>query len=372
MATDSNVLHHDVLLSQYVQHWTPPQDVKWYIADELFPIVPVDKATNAFKIINQSTFMQTAPSVVGPRGDVGTVQAYYDPEGNYKTVPYALNGIIDHLERDEADDVAMYEQLATDLPMTVLKNSLERDAFNVILNTSNLGSNFETMPIDQMFDNVGPSTGNPLLYVRAKCEQTMNITGRKVNFWAMDRLAWRAFKFHPAVQQISPVHTMPAGLQEITAEMVEKKLEDVMEKGALRICHFRYDSGRGPSTQVQLSARAKSLIGANMIIGRIDPPSRQDISATKQFAFVGQKDLLNGASLLQEGSFGENVPIAPDVSAAPIAAFTYPLYTVGQRGSTGVRVLTNRVYQVTRSSSLFVSFGVVDKTRQDLYQTQLQ
>jgi hypothetical protein len=220
-----------------------------------------------------------------------------------------------------------------------------------------------------MFDNYASMTGNPLLYVRAKCEQTMNVTGRKVNFWAMDRLAWRAFKFHPAVQQIAPVHSTPAGLQEITAEMVEKKLEDVMEKGALRVLHFRYDKSRGPKAQSALSP--VSGISSNMIIGRVDPASRQDISATKQFAFVGQKDLVNGASLLQQNEFGQDVPIMAATSAAPIAAFTYPIYNLGQRGGTGVRVLTNRVFQVVRNSSLFVSFGCIDKTRADLYQTQL-
>lgn len=372
MATDANVLHHDVLLSQYVQHWTPPQDVKWYIADEMFPIVPVDKATNAFKVINQGTFMQTTNAIVGPRGDVGTVQAYYDPEGNYVTRPYALDGIIDHLERDEADDVALYEQLATDLPMTTIRNNLERDAFAAIFNTASLGGNFETMPGDQMFDNPGSLTGNPLLYVRMKCERVMNVTGRKVNFLAWDRLTWRAFKYHPAVQQIAPVHTTPAGLQEITVKMVEDKLQDVMEPGSIRICHYRYSISRGPVTQAALPGTLRSRVGANMIIGRIDPVSRQDISATKQFAFVGDKDLVNGASLLQQGAFGEDVPVTPGVSGAPIAAFTFPLYTVGQRGATGVRVLTNRTFQVTRASSLFVSFGVVNKTSQALYGKELQ
>lgn len=367
MATSQNVLHHDVLLSQYVQHWTAPKDVLWYAADLMFPIVPVDKASNAYKVINQQTFMQTANSVVGPRGDVGTVQAYYDPEGNYKAAPYALDGVIDHLERDEADDVALYEQLATDVPMAVVKNDMEVDAFNVILNSANLGSNFENVAAADMFDNYGSLTGNPILYIWVKAQKIMGVTGRKLNFLGIDRLAWRSMQFHPAVQQIAPVHTTPAGLQAITVAMLEKKLEDVLEPGSIKIMHFRYSKQRGPVAQGSLVP--SSAIGPNLIMGRFDQVSREDISATKQFAFTGNKDLVNGARLISaDGSGGD---VAPSVAAAPISAFTYPIFDKGQRGATGVRVLTNRAFVVTRTSSLFVSLGVVDKTNSGLYGTEL-
>lgn len=370
MATLNNVLHHDVLLTQYVQHWTPPKDVLWYSHDLTFPIVPVDKASNAYKVINQQTFMQTAPSVVGPRGDVGTVQAYYDPEGNYRTVPYALDGVIDHLERDEADDVALYEQLQTDLPMVVIKNNMEVDSYNVLLNSANLGSNFENVAAADMFDNYGSLTGNPILYIWNKCQKIMGITGRKSNFLGIDRLVWRSMQFHPAVQQIAPVHTTPAGLQAITIEMLEKKLEDVLEKGAIKIMNFRYDRQRGPKAQNVIVPR--SAIGANLVIGRMDPASREDISATKQFAFTGNKDVLTGARLVSADGEGNDVPLAPSMASAPISAFTYPIFSKGQRGATGVRVLTNRVFQVTRPTSLFVALGIVDKTNTALYSTELQ
>lgn len=367
MATSQNVLHLDALLTNYVQHWTPPTDVPWYMHDELFPAAPVDKASNVYKVVNQSTFMQTAPAVVGPRGDVGTVQAYYDPNGSYVTSPYALDGVIDHLERDESDDVAIYEQLQTDLPTVVLKNTMEVDAYGQMFTTANLGSNYETTAAGDMFDNYGSLTGNPILYIRMKCEKIMGITGRKVNLCVIDRLVWRAMQFHPAVQQIAPVHTTPAGLQAISVEQLEEKLKDVMQKGAIKISHFRYDKTRGPKAQSSLLTTA--AIGPNLILGYMEKaPSRQDISATKQFAFLGPKDLVNGATLLTPT--GENIP--PEIMAAPMGAFTYPIFDKGQRGATGVRVLTNRAFKVTRPTSLWVSFGVVDKTNTSLYGTELQ
>jgi hypothetical protein len=361
MATSQSVLHHDVLLSNYVQHWTPPEKeegIDWFLHDDLFPIVPVDKASNVFKVINQATFMQTARAIVGAKGDVSTVQAYYDPEGNYVVRPYALDGVIDYRERAIADDVAMYEQLTTDLPMRILMNTLEVDAYTEVLTQANLGSNFEICGADDMFDNYASMTGNPLLYIRKKCEKVMNITGRKPKLVIIDRLVLRALKFHPAVQMIAPVHTVPAGLQEITLKMIEEKLSDVLNPGSLRIAHFRYDSSNTPKAQSVLSP--KSAIGPNLIIAYAEETSRQDTSATKQFAFTGNMDV-QGSRLTGE---------THDASA-PLAAYTYPIYASGQMGGMGIRVITNRVFKVVRPSSLFVSFGVVDKNNAANYGSEL-
>ena len=361
VATSQSILHHDVLLSNYVQHWTPPQKedgVDWYLHDELFPVVPVDKASNVFKVINQSTFMQTARAIVGAKGDVTTVQAYYDPEGNYVVRPYALDGVIDYRERAIADDVAMYEQLNTDLPMTVLENSLETDAYAEILNTANLGSNYEVVGNDDMFDNYASLTGNPLLYIRKKCEKVMNVTGRKPKLVIFDRLVLRALKFHPAVQMIAPIHTVPAGLQEITIKMIEEKLADVLNPGSIRVAHFRYDSSSVPKAQGVLAP--KSAIGPNLVIVHAEGTSRQDISATKQFAFTGNMDV-QGSRLTGESHD----------AAAPIAAYTYPIYGQGQMGAIGVRVITNRVFKVVRPTSLFVALGVVDKNNAANYGSEL-
>ena len=365
MAISQGVLHHDVLLSGYVQHWRPSKDVPWYMHDKMFPVVPVDKASNAYKVINQSTFMKTAKTAVGPRGPVSAVQVAYDPEGNYKVTHHALDGVIDNLEAAMADDVALYESLSADLPMVILKNTLEIDAYLAILNTANLGTNYENVAGADMFDSYGSMTGNPMLYIRAKCEQTMNITGRKVNFLHFDRLVWRALMFNPSVLSFLAVHAVGDPLQLLTIELFEKKLEDVLEKGALHVGHFRYD----PLNQVQSQSALlpKSAIGPHMILGRFDPMSREDVSATKQFAFTGDVDKVSGSKLAGPGGDA----LAPSVATAPISAFTYPIYDRGQKGGMGVRVLTSRAFNVVRPSSLFVSLGIVDKTNAGLYGTQL-
>src|SRR5262249_21498421 len=161
-------------------------------------------------------------------------------------------------------------------------------------------------------------------YIREKCEKVMNVTGRKVNFCAFDRLTWRALQVNPAVLAFVAVHAVGNPLQLLTIEMFEKKLEDVMEKGALRIAHFRYDPSRPQATKATLSPR--SAIGANLVLARLDPMSREDISATKQFAFTGSKDLVSGQKLVSAGGDA----LGPGIAAAPISAFTYPIFSQGQ------------------------------------------
>jgi len=371
MATSQGVLHHDVLLSQYVQHWKAPKGVNWYLHNKLFPVVTSDKASNVFKVINQGTFMQRGNATIGPRGDVNTVQAYYDPEVQFVTKPYGLDGIVDYLEREMADDAAKYEELQTDLPMSLIHNDLELDAWNAVTTTANLGSNYATVPTDEMWDNASSLNANPILRMRKKCESIMAVTGRKVNFAAFDRLALRALKYHRTTQAIAPVHTTPAGLQEITVKQIEEKLQDVMEPGSIHIVHFRYDGSRGPKGQSSLVP--KSPVGPNLVLGYITDTSREDISATKQFAFVGDRNNVQGTNL--QGV--KDVPALDEVLSgethdprAPIAAYTYPVYS-GQRGGHAVRVLTNRVFKVVRPSSLWVDFGIVDSSNSALYGSEL-
>jgi len=353
MAISQNVLHHEVLLSNYAQKWTPPQE-EWLVADDLFPEVTVDKPFDAFKRVNQSVFMQTAPTVVGPNGDVAQVEAQYATDGTFRTKPHAIEGKIDLLESATADDVAMYEANQLDVPMAVLKNTLELEAFTNLFNTANLGTSYENVAADEMFDTVGLNS-NPILYIRKKCERIMNEIGRKPNRLILDFLAWRALIFNPASQRIAPVHTLPAGLEHLTIEMVEAKLKDVLQPGSIRITRFRRETMRGAVSQS--ASKKRSVVGPNMVIAYVEPPKRDSVSALQKFAFVGDRarikdvdfDLVNGDP------------------RAPMGVYSYPRPDKGQQGSIIVKVITNVTYDVVRTGSLFVSLGVVDKTNTALY-----
>lgn len=357
MAIAQNVLHHEVLLSNYAQRWTPPEK-EWLVADELFPTVPVEKPFDAFKKINQSVFMQTANTVVGANGDVAQVESAYDPDGTFKTKPHAIEAPIDILSAAIADDVAQYETNQLDVPMAVLKNTLELEAFTGLYNTANLGTSYETVSSDQMFDAVGINS-NPILYIRKKCEQIKSEIGRKANRVIMDGYAWRALIFNPSSQMIAPVHTVPAGLQHLTIEMVEEKLKDVLEPGSIRVTWFRREKGRGPVSVANSSKR--SVVGPHMVIAYVEPPSRSSISALQKFAFTGNFAKVDTATYKLDGGDPK----------APIGVYSYPRPDKGQRGSIMTRIITNVTYDVVRPQSLFVAFGVVDKTNSSLYGSYL-
>ena len=360
MPNSQGSLHHAVLLSQYAQDWRPPQK-DYYMVPGLFPIVGVDKEFDDFMRINSSTWRQTSKSLVSASGDVSTVDFFRDPDGTYKAKPYALRGIIDLKERAASDDVLGYEQLKTDVPLVTLHNDLEKDGLAVALDTSKLGSSYEVTPAADMFDNFGPSSC-PVLYIERKCAKIKRATGFKVNKIIFDDLTWRAIKWHPTTQQFLPVHTTPAALQLLSPAWLEEKLSEVVEKGAVQVTSLRLENGRPPIAAG--SSDLRSVIGPHMIIAYVsEGTSRQDWSAFKCFSWTGDKDPETGLRLEGGEEFNPK---------APVGVFTFPMPWLGQRGSVAVQVITNRAFVVGRTESLWVSFGVVDKTNTSLYGTELQ
>lgn len=357
MAASQSALHHSVLLSNYAQDWRPPTE-GYYVGPDLFPVVPVGKEFDDFMRLNASTWRQTANAVVGARGQVSQVHPFRDTDGSYKAKPYALEGVIDHKDRDAADDVMRYEQLQMDVPLVTLANTLEVDAITAATTTADLGSSYETVAADERFDNLGSLNSNPVLYIERKCRAIKRKTGFKVNRIVMDDLLWQAIKWHPTTQVFLPVHTTPAGLQLITPSMLEDKLEEVVEKGSIRITSFRVEKERAPIAPASSDLRA--AIKANLIIAFVaDNPSLQDWSAFKCFAWTGATDPITGATL------------ADGNPRAPMGVYTYPKPEIGQRGSTVGRVITNRAFKVTRTDSLFVAFDAVDTSQSSLYGNEL-
>jgi hypothetical protein len=348
MAMSSAVLHRDVLLSTYVQHWVAPKD-NWYVSDHFFPALRVDKESNLWKRVNQATWQQTAETVVGPDGEVAEVTFYFDPDGQYRCRAHALEGVIDHYDRARADDVVQYEQLQTDIPMVVLANTLELEALSTLRNPANLGASYKVLGPAELFDNYESIRSNPVLEIRKACEYIISQIGRKPNRTAIDFLTWRAMQFNPAMQAIAPVHTTPAGLQTITPRMLEEKLEDVLEPGSIKITFGRYETRRGPN-----QGRKLSWLGADIPIAYTEPPSLKAIGATQKFAFTGK-----------------NSPSDEGNPADTIGAYTYPMPQRGPDGSTIVRVRTNTCYMVVKTESLFVLKNVVDTTNLDLYRGEL-
>jgi hypothetical protein len=348
MPISHGVLHRDVLLSNYVQMWTPPKE-NWFLADWFFPTMRVDKESNLYKRINQSTWQQTAETVVGPDGEVAEVQFYVDPDGQYRCRAHALEGVIDHYDRSRTDDVIQYEQLQTDIPMVVLANSLELEALSTLRDPARLKTSYKVLAPNELFDNYTSLTSNPVLEMRKACEVVISEIGRKPNRVGIDFLTWRAMQFNPAMQAIAPVHTTPAGLQTITVAMLEKKLEDVLEPGSIKITFGRYETRRGPN-----QGRKRSWLGADIPICYVEPPSLKSLGATQKFAFTGK-----------------NSPADDGNPADTIGAYTYPMPSRGPDGSTIVRVRTNTAFDVVKTESLFVLKNVVDTTNTDLYRNEL-
>ena len=358
MAMTQSALHHATLLSQYAQDWRPPNE-GYYVVGDLFPIVPVAKEFDDYARFNASSWRQTANSVVGPTGDVSRVDFYRDSDGSYRAKPHALEGVVDHKERDSADDVVQYERKKLDVTLVTLHNTLEVDGMREALTTANLGTSFETVAAAERFDSFGLDA-NPVLYIERKCRRIKRLTGRKVNRIVLDDLTWQAIKWHPTTQNFLgfPGGANPVGLQLLTPKILEEKLEEIVEPGAFRITSFRTEAARPPIATG--SEDLRSHIKAALIMARVeDSPSQADWSAFKCFSWTGTRDPITNQTL--EGGDPK----------APVGVYTYPMPWQGQRGSTAMKVICNRAYKVGRTESLFVALECVDSTDTALYGTEL-
>ena len=360
MATPQGALHHAVLLSQFAQDWRPPQQ-DYYMVPELFPVVTVGKEFDDFLRINSSTWRQTSGSLVSASGDVSTVDFFRDTDGTYRAKPYALRGIIDLKERAAADDIVRYEQLKTEVPLVTLHNDLEVDGLRVALTKANLGTSYETVPGDQMFDNLF-GAANPVLYIERKCARIKRSTGFKVTDVILDDLTWRAIKWHPTTLQWLGVHNDSPGYQLLTPKILEEKLAEVMEPGAVKVTCFRLENARAPVTLDNSDIRAP--MGPHLIISYNQKNTSQtDWSGFKCFSWTGESDSETGLKFEGGDDFDPK---------APIGVFTFPMPSHGQRGSIAVQVVTNRAFVVGRKESIFVAFDCVDKNNAALYGNELK
>jgi len=358
-STGQSVLHYDELLTNYAQNWVPPPERqgeninRWYLANRLFGRVSVNRASNVYSRMNQSTWYQTTDARVGTTSHVDEVQPYWDPRGSYAVTPFALEGVIDYWEQRQADSAILYEQRQTDVPLVVLQNSLELLAVrDTVRRVANLGSSYDAISGADLWDSY--ATSDPFLQLYDRLQRIMDETGYKANFLAMDMYTWRVFKLHPKVREALAVHTSTAGssqpMQELGISDLQYKLRDVLAPNSVHITQARYVDGRSPE-----AATKKSYIGPDVIMAYCDEASVDSWGACKRFQMTGTP----GGAI--DGEFPE---------AAELTVFTYEDKKRGPDGSTIVRVRSDVQYKVERTDSIWVLKDVVD-TSDPAYRSRL-
>jgi len=332
MAIANSQLHKDVPLTGYVQAWKPPQ-TDWFMREKIFPLLTVDKATNIYRVIDQGTMMQVVDANVGANGRVKEVDFGIGSDGQYRCVPRALEGRIDHYERKQADDQIQYEQRKTDIPMLVLTNTLEKVALvDTLRPTANLGTSYKTLdPTGELFDDYGSGDSDPINEFLVACDRIMTVIGHKPNTVVIDRLVWRAISQHPAVLNRVLGGATTSALARITIKQFEQLLEDVLEPGSINVTRFRYNNVTEPGTKTNISA-----IGPDISISFTEPPSMDSVGAAHEFSFVGEGD------------------------DEPIGVYTFEDPKQGVDGSTIVRVRKSCDFKLAKLDAMYVLKDCVD------------
>lgn len=340
MSIAGSVLHKNQPLTNYAIAWTPPQK-DFFIRGDFFPRLDVDKDSNLVRSIDQGSMMQIYDAEAGPGGLVKEVSFGVGPDQQYKCQPYALEGIINYYEREQADNVLQYEKRQTAIPLSLLGFKLEKKAVDYLRTAGNYGGNTKTLASTELWDAYDQTTSNPIDELIAALEKVLLDIGRKCNRLVFDKMVWRVIRRHPALLQAAPVHTTPAGLQVITKDGLEKILEEWLEPGSIKIVLGRYNSQPLPNNGVGAPlpvTTKKSFIGADVVMGYVEPPSLDSVGFAHEFVFAG----LDGND--------------------PIAVYEFDDPKVAPKGGLRVRVMTSADYRIMRPASGYILKGVVDVT----------
>lgn len=346
-ASVGSALHRNQPLTEYAISWRPPQK-NFFMRGELFPRLDVSKDSNIVRSIDMGRMMEIYDAEAGPGGFVKEISFGIGNDTTYKCQPYALEGIINYYERDQADSVLQYEKMQTAMPLRSMAFKLEKKAMDYARTAANYGGNTKTLAANELWDAYDATSSNPIDELIAALEKVLLDIGMKCNRLVFDKMVWRVIRRHPALLQAAPVHTTPAGLQVITVEGLEKILGEWLEPGSIRVSVGRYNlnpdpnPGNYPTTVVP----KKSYIGADVIMAYVEPPNPESMGFAHEFAFSG----LDGND--------------------PMVVYEFEDPKIAPKGGMRVRVMCSADYRIMRPASGYILKGVVDTT-QAQYGSQL-
>ena len=124
----------------------------FFIRGDFYPRLDVDKDANIVRSIDQGSMMQIYDAAAGPNGTVKEVSFGVGPDQQYKCQPLALEGIINHYEREQADDVLQYDKRQTGIPRLLLEFALEKKSVDSLRTAANYGPNAKTLGPNELFD----------------------------------------------------------------------------------------------------------------------------------------------------------------------------------------------------------------------------
>lgn len=177
-------LHVDAHLTNLAINYRPQN----FIADQIAPVVIVDKQRNTYPVYNRGEFFAVEDAKRGPGARAKKITRSVG-SSFYQAENYALG--IDWTIEDEVNTDVAYRALSAAGKATYLQGKLllttEKRVLDLVATTASVGSVFVC---NSQWGGVGANAGDPLAHIEAIKEYGKTITGQGFNSLL---LGWRAW-----------------------------------------------------------------------------------------------------------------------------------------------------------------------------------
>lgn len=279
--------HHDVPLSNYAVEAFATGPSQGYIAQAIFPIVPVANETDEYYVIESNTWLQIHEGKRARRQAPNEVE-WTVSSSNYTAKNYALrdaNALEDLANADRALDL---RNTSAEFVTNMLLRGYERRVANIVTSISNCGSGVALTGGDKFSDYINSS---PMSVVTTATAFLRKKTGLRPNLMAMDADTYDILTRHPEFVDLFQ-HTTGGVLSTLELSKALKIPNIVVADGVYNSAVTNVDSG-----DVGVGA---NIWGNFMFLGHVSP-----------------------GSSLKVKSFGATMRWTPEGIQAPMQAFRY-------------------------------------------------
>jgi hypothetical protein len=163
-----------------------------YIADQVFPVVPVQKKSDVYFTFDKSAWFRDA---IGPRapGTPARRVDYSISTGSYLCLPYALGKAVTDEERDNADSALQPDVEATEFVTDKLLLGLEIRVANIISTSTNWASASNLTSGTQWSSDSSTPTANIITLMQAVRQKI----GRRANTAVLGAAVMERLMDHP-------------------------------------------------------------------------------------------------------------------------------------------------------------------------------
>ena len=209
----SKQVHTDAILSNISIKYSNDN----YIADQVFPFVPVTKQSDKYYIFTKADMFRNTAKKRAP-GTASEGQSFGLSTDEYFCEEVAQHTLLEDEVRDNADSVLSIESAKTTFVTDKILLELEARIEAMLMTTTNW-TNYTTLTGTNQWSDFDNS--DPLTDIDTGKEAIEGSTGKEVNTCVLAYDVWRKLKQHPQLLDRLPV----TGLRQVTLQQFASLIE---------------------------------------------------------------------------------------------------------------------------------------------------